>query len=248
MSDKLTRDASARLREIKATRRPDVWWREGNYGAARAWLLFVGPSPGGDNPDGRRWPAKRVRPSHKTLFTDPLSWPGYKVPIMSLVQRVAGLPWNKSGRIYAWANFDYVNCTDERTVEDRHMRAGFPHVLHILMTAQPRVIIPVTVRSRLLLQELLEKEGASHEPGRDFRVRGYPFLGEVRKLTGLAGLAAKGVGEAFIVKLPMHPRRLGLRADGVGKTIHRILIAHGAISSRLGGKTGMSPLAASDSR
>lgn len=157
------------------------------------------------------------------MFSAPIdSWTPKYSSIPPLVESITGLDFPQGGKIYAWANFDYVSNPNESDVDEHHMREGFPHVFHVLTTAKPRVIVPVTHKASILLRECLEERGASLE---EQQTIGFP-IGSRRysiEVWKLLGLSREGIRGTLVARLPQHPRRLGSSAGRAGRKIHGML-------------------------
>src|SRR5437870_3578817 len=123
-------------------------WPEACRGAAKAWLVFIGPSPG--KARGARFKKRWKRghwevPLHNHVWREPVDeWsPGFKVSMLPLVEHLVGRPFRDSGRLFAVANFDYFPSADARKVKSEWMEEGVPAVLEVLRLTNPRLIVPM---------------------------------------------------------------------------------------------------------
>ncbi len=224
----LTRDADRRLREIESTSHPNYPWPESCEGAAKAWLMFVGPSPGGDKPESR-WPRGTHTPLHDEVWWQPvLEWsPGFRKSILPLAESIVGRSFRESGKLYAIANFDHVNSPAASDVLLENMKEGVPAVLEVLQRARPRIIVPMTKRcSDLLTTSLKEWLGANlvhTQVNHDLwtsrkRKRKYRPLDTWQ----IDGSSEGSLADSLIVRLPQHPAHIFTEEDAreIGKTIH----------------------------
>lgn len=232
MSCWLTSDAQERLREIESSTPPAHAWRSGCYGAALAWIVLVGPSPGGreEDPTSRRGWAHTL---HNQLFLDPLTWK-MRNSIKPLLGSVTGLPFDKSGKLYAIANFDFRQQPKASKVPEVAMRRGVSRVIHLLVTAKPRVICAMDRRSWGQLIEALERKRlriATENLDVDIPIP--RAENKHHRRLEIAYLKDWPESDSYLVRLPQHPSHIYIPeyARRMGKTIHKIL----STRRRLGG-------------
>lgn len=228
MSSWLTLDALERLHEVERRPRPPGDWSYGCTGAARAWLVFVGPSPGGQSE--RRWtPRGRAAPHHDCVFWEPVNhWSrGFKRSLKPLIETIVGLPFTQSGKLYAFANFDYVSRPDARLVPLRHMKQGIPAVMEVLTKTRPRLVTALEHKSADMLCQALVDRGASLEPVAVSNPRLPVSRKSSRRYRPLEILRVVDktlpeLDKSFVVRLPQHPARIfsSESATRIGKKIH----------------------------
>ena len=228
MSCWLTRDVRKRITEARNAGLGPHRWPEGCRGAERAWLVFVGPSPGGQN--GERDERGFDVPFRDEVFWEPVKdWSGgFRASMRPLVEQITGLPFHQSGRTFAVANFDYVKNPDAGEVGLEKMSEGIPAVLRVLRETRPRVIVPMEARSTaLLIAGLVNRLGAQLKHRFvSRRILISPASG--RKHPGLniwkvESDRANLLTGSYVVQLPQHPARIYGRkyALRVGKAVHR---------------------------
>lgn len=200
-------DVGERLRLIETTRRDQSEiWPEGCYGSARAWLLFVGPSPGGDTPDN---PSERREVDGGELywnevFTKPLSWKrGFRKCTKPLVEGIMGLPFEKSGKMYAFANLDWNAQSSDR----RRMEGGLPDVLRVMRLAKSRLAALMREDVKEIVIPFLEKNVGlelsyeRHEFPVKLSGKGRPYIDSWKVLSS----PDPDLELQFLVLLPQHP-------------------------------------------
>ena len=230
---RLRTEAMERIREIGRHPLPSLAWPRGCYGAARAWLLFVGPSPGGlegSAPPSRPWDEE---PLHNVVFDDFRDWNGgFPVSMEPLVTGLIGLPFRLSGRLYAIANLDWKKTPRASEVSTDHMKAGLPDMFEVLKMTQARVLVPMTRQvARLLIDYLREEKGAQIDY----------VTNQVRIPIGTAGTkchrqidtwlvtgpSRSGIQGVRIVRLPQHPARIFTKpyAARISREVRRVIAA-----------------------
>ena len=154
----IEQDTEERLKKIE-TEKPDpgVHWPEGCYGAAHAWLLFIGPSPGGEtlrNPNEVR-ERDGGEPMWNVIFNEPDEWKGgFRKSMRPLVEHLVGYPFEVSGKMYAFANLEW----NPRSEHIPRMRKGLPHILRMLELTQARIALLMTKSAKRLVIPYLEDE------------------------------------------------------------------------------------------
>jgi hypothetical protein len=126
----------------------DLIWPEGCYGSAASALVFVGPSPGGTPPTERVAENRSLR-GGLALWNEPFSEPydtaspncwrrKYVYSIPTFVATILDLPLEDgTDKLYAFANFDWVQSPLEYAVSEERARTGAADVLRVLNSCQP---------------------------------------------------------------------------------------------------------------
>ena len=213
----LDEDIVQRLETMSANPAPDLSWPTGCYGSAASILVFVGPSPGGSpseptppprNPSGglALWNQAFSEPYDNS----PGHWGGkytYSIPV--LVETILGVPLHKgSDRLYAFANFDWVQSPQEQKVPANRMQAGERDVIRVLLDCKPRIIVPLTKGAHKRLLTVLSNHRYQTSqvtcdamvpisPGRFHRTL------DVLKVDGRGVLAT-----SVVIRSPQHPNRM----------------------------------------
>ena len=220
------KDIKNRLRLMRKVEPRPLYWPEGCYGSAMSWLMFVGPSPGG------KLSAKKISPRNpkggqrlwNTEFNAPYSkgatgWPGkYRANIPVLVSTIIGVPLEQgSGKLYGFANFDWVPSPKEPEVSTRRMKQGEKDVLAVLKSCRPQVIAPMTKGSYTRLIRCLRREGyLLFSPATQrVRIRIDPLGKSYHRNIEVVKLLGKGVlAGSVVVRLPQHPARMLFKGHG----------------------------------
>ncbi len=200
---------------------PKKTWPEGCYGSALSWLLFVGPSPGGQKPLNPKRTKRNMSGGlclWHTAFDIPYSdapdaWGGkYRENIPALVQIIIGLPLDQgSSKLYGFANFDWVPSSQEHRTSQARLRAGEADVLRILKQTRPQIIAPTTTQAYQRLLKCLHREGYRFfmPSSQSVRIRIDPSGKSFH--TGMDVVKLRGRGAllgSVIVRLPQHPARM----------------------------------------
>ncbi len=213
----LVGDARQRLSDMQTSGAPVRTWPEGCYGSAAGLLVFVGPSPGGSEPN----PSLPPRPRSTGLalwnqsFTEPYDsspghWGGrYTKAIPILVEALVGLRLHEgSDKLYAFANFDSLHCPQEQHVSPTRMKAGEDGVVHVLSECRARIIAPLTKGAYTRLHASLE----AHR----YKMRAFTYevmipICDGRYHRRLDTLLVEGTGVlagSVIIRCPQHPNRM----------------------------------------
>ncbi len=226
----LTQDAELRLALIESTRAPRGLWPDGCRGAAMAWLVFVGPSPGGTL-QRRRWRRGRTeQPLHDRVWWEPVkAWsPGFKTSMEPLVEGLTGLRFSDSGKLYAVINFDYLKNPEGGKVRNEAMQEGVPFVLEVLLRANPRLIVPMSKATSELLRDSLESQpwlDLERIPVRTRLLAPGHKRYEPLEIWRISNSQTKVLDGSYFVRLPQHPAKpypKGL-ARAIGRAVHRVL-------------------------
>jgi hypothetical protein len=223
-----SRDPEERIRSSNASQSwPSVRWPYGNQGAANAWLVLVGPSPGSEK-------RADVPPWIEVTFGD-------------CVQHIAmhdtrGKAWDAVitaafGRLHSPAarrqlvaliNLMGTNATEEKKLDAKDLDGGVSAVVEKLRLVHPRVVLALSngVYDRLaqaLNTNPLGGDGALHGPY-GFPLRAATFKDEA---AGFDVLLIKGVQHpSRPVRRPAHlpdASRTELLTFGVCGTVNRFL-------------------------
>lgn len=212
-------EISTRLEEMRSQQRPlNLVWPEGCYGSARSILVFVGPSPGGspliECGTWQRNPSDGLALWNET-FSEPFDdsrdrWGGkyvYSIPIF--LETIIGVSLQHGAKLYAFANFDWIQCPREVNVSTERMKSGEREVLHVLSSCKPLVIVPLTRGAASRLRNLLEKNYNVVSPHRcDVLID----IGKSRRFhRDLEVYQLKGSGVlngAVVIRSPQHPNRV----------------------------------------
>ena len=220
-------EIAERLRRMRTTPQPRKSWPEGCYGSALSWLLFVGPSPGG-NPDEKHDLQRRKRSGGLCLWNQAFDIPyankpgawgrKYRENIPALVETIIGLPLNKgSAKLYGFANFDWVPSPQEGRVSAKRLLQGEADVLKVLKLTRPRIIAPTTTLAHERLLQCLGRAGYRFFLPAEQSVRIRIDPAGVSFHTNLDVLKLKGRGVlsgSVVVRLPQHPARMLYRKHG----------------------------------
>lgn len=215
------REILARLHHMGGRRAPRKTWPEGCYGSGASWLMFVGPSPGG-NSDSVAVSARRRRTHGRCLWNEPFeetygkcpgAWGGkYRENIPALVETILSLPLSDgSAKLFGFANFDWVPSPQEHRVSKRRMVEGESDVLKVLKLTRPRVIAPTTKLAYERLVRCLRREGYDFfRPAHQcVRIRIDPRGAAFHRQMDAVKIRGSGVLEgAVVVRLPQHPARM----------------------------------------
>jgi hypothetical protein len=207
-----------RLSKMREQPKPlDLAWPEGCYGSAQSILLFVGPSPGGTVSSGHQ-AGERDPSGGYALWDEPFSEPydtpptgwgrKYVYSIPSYIRTILGLHLDDAARLYGFANFDWVQSPTETRVSAERMTSGEKHVLHVLSSCDPRLVVPLTREASRRFRQLLS---GSYKliPPRECRAfirvsaRAYHRELEVYRLEGEGALNG-----CVVIRSPQHPNRV----------------------------------------
>jgi len=128
-----------------------------------------------------------------------------------LVETIVGLPIEQgAGRLYGFANFDWVPNPAGAEVPAERMTAGVPDVLRVLDQAIPKVVVTLEERSHRLLETALSVGYELRRPS-----IGEVFIrigeGEQRAHRSIRAFQLAGIGPlsgSIVVKSPQHPARI----------------------------------------
>ncbi len=204
-----SKEMTARLSEMRGRPRPsNLDWPEGCYGSAKSILLFVGPSPGGKgNPRHGRalWDEAFSEPYDDS----PDGWGRkYRYSIPTYLKIILALRLDEAARLYGFANFDSVPSPTESAVSAERMTAGEEHVLSVLFSCRPHLVVPLTKGAARRLQRLLAKSYKPIAPQQcDVLIRVSPRSFhrelEVYRLEGDGALNG-----CVVIRSPQHPNRV----------------------------------------
>lgn len=194
---------------------PKDQWPKGCRGSRRPWLVFVGPSPG-----GKHQRDEEAEPLWNQPFTAPFGWGG-GFPRSMPTLLAALLPEAAEADrllLYAVYNLDSVQNPEASEVPLDRMRRGAPHIVSLLESAPPRLIVPMESICFGVLNDALR------EHGYDFRRDGFPISISIydnpkRLHRSISGFRIRGKGPltgSIVVKLPQHPAKI-LRPDYAAK-------------------------------
>lgn len=206
----LEKDVEERLSTIES-QKPDssVVWPEGCYGAARAWLLFIGPSPGGEapsRPSEERDP-EGGEPVWNVVYDEPDTWKGgFRVSMRPLVERIVGLPFERSGKMYAFANLDWNPQSDFKP----RMRSGLPDVMKVLRVCQARIAVVMTEdATNILIPHLEDHIGLDLEHRReDISIPALRGMHTSLDTWEVKRSPDESISLWFIARLPRHPTKI----------------------------------------
>jgi hypothetical protein len=149
-----SKDASKRLKASLAFAKKysgvKEVWPSGCFGAANAWLLLVGPSPGKAGPQEQSLPGGVNRPLNRPVAVGP------EVGTIKFKSgRNRNSRWNyltnacfgneeQAGALTAVANLDWGNFSDQNEIETASLQAGCPAVFGIMKMSQPRVVLALS--------------------------------------------------------------------------------------------------------
>jgi hypothetical protein len=217
-------DRLRQMRDFSPTRKS---WPEGCYGSALSWLLFVGPSPGG-NPKALHNPLRRKHRGGLCLWDTafdrpyadrPDAWGGkYRENIPVLVETIIGLPLEQgSAKLYGFANFDWIPSPQECHVSEKRLLKGEAAVLKVLKLTRPRIIAPTTSLAHARLLRCLAGEGYTFfsPTEQTVRIRIDPRSAAFHNHLDALKITGRGVlSGSVIVRLPQHPARMLYRQHG----------------------------------
>ena len=225
MNDSFRAEQQQRLEEMRTQPEPSDEWPRGCRGSRRAWVIFVGPSPGGK--DKRDEPAS---PLWNKPFTAPFRWGGgFKQsmkPLLSVLMPEASE--TEATLLYAVYNLDSIEEPHANRVSLERMRNGAPAVLSLLEKSRPRLIVPMEKTCFNVLHDAL------HERGYNFTDNEFPLPAPIaiynnpkRIHRKLCGFRIEGTGPlrgSVVIRLPQHPAKI-LRADyatACGKSVRNL--------------------------
>jgi len=218
------------LNRMASQPNPGGLWPEGCYGSRLAWITFVGPSPGGsDNTSVNVHQRNRtVTPLWNQDFKEPIEeWSnGFKntgILVETIMERTAA---RGALKLYNVVNFDWVKTPNASNVPGRQMRRGSRDVMDLLDEIQPRVIIPMTIKTNQLLSSLLRRTYTLQQLIAQVKIRispnRYHCSIDAYKIVGSGPLDGK-----FLIRSLQHPARIYNRfyAGRIAHTIRSALCA-----------------------
>ena len=149
---------------------PTGRWPAGCYGSRLAWLMFVGPSPGGTAVTGPVAPRnpRAEEPLWNQEYTRPCTdWsPGFRASVQPLVETILGRTREQGAlKLYGFANFDWASIPRADDVPADRMARGAEVMLNHLSEVGPRVVVTMERRSHELLErELLTRNYVLRRP------------------------------------------------------------------------------------
>jgi len=208
---------NSRLRQMNVEADPEIIWDETCEGSARALVLFVGPSPGGEKPVERRPMNKNCvhalwNKSFDKPFADPSSWwsAGFRVSWKPLVEAIFTAPYDIAGKLIGRANMDWVGNPESEDVATQYMIEGAPSVLKMIEDCSPELVLPMDAHTFGVLKTALN-DGFSITDcnANNFTIR-ISDAAEKRFHRHLYAVRAESpTGRSFLVlKLPQHPARI----------------------------------------
>lgn len=215
-------EIESRLIRMSREKRPNQTWPKGCYGSILSWLMLVGPSPGGRpdnevvvprNTDGGEafWNEDCLEPFNR--------WSrGFSASLRSLVETIVGLPLEGgAGRLFGFANFDWVPNANGADVPAERMETGVSDVLRVLDQAIPKVIVTLGKRSHCLLEKALAERYELRKPTiREVFIRIGPGQQPAHHSIRAFHLAGNGrLAGSIVVKSPQHPARIFNRDYGI---------------------------------
>ena len=211
----LTDEAIARrLNEMAQQKDPsDSLWPENCAGSRLALVIFVGPSPGGNKEDKRR-PIKLScnKPLWNEPYVDPLNWSrGFQTSFGPFVEAIIGKPYEKTAKLIARFNMDWLGNPESRDVSYRYMWEGCSHMLPVLYECNPELVIPMDEKTFGVLQIALYNAGYEILPAQigEVKVKISDKDGKTRSHSGIMAFSAQKEERAFVViKSLQHPARI----------------------------------------
>ena len=211
----------SRLRQMRVEADPGIIWDETCEGSARALVLFVGPSPGGDKPIERRPMNKSCsRALWNESFDKPRWWsPGFRVSWKPLVEAIFAAPYDTAGRLIGRANMDWLGDPESKDVAAQHMLEGAPSVLKMIEDCSPELVLPMDTKTFDVLKAVMEGKDPKFGAGFDitpyradnFTIRISDAAKERfhRHLYAFHAKSKSPTGRSFLViKLPQHPAKM----------------------------------------
>ena len=197
---------------MRTEKPPLAPWPHACNGSLCSWLMFIGPSPGGERTDPTATRAELCagHPLWNEDYEDPFRWSnGFKKSMRPLVEVVTGRSKAQGAdRVFGVINFDWVNNPEARNVSQARMDLGQTDVIAVLQQTQPRVIVPMERRSYDQLKKALEKQGYSLRPPQGARIS-IPIT-KSHKHTALPAykIADRDLSGSVVIKCPQHPARI----------------------------------------
>ena len=216
MPSAVEQSVKRRLQEIERIAGRRVHWPQGCYPTTKAWLVFVGPSPGGKTEvetKERRWSSRRWQ---NKVYTEPDEWStGFRISYRLLVSGIIGFPFETSGKLYAFANLHWNHCPKASAIPTEKLIQGLPDVGYVLRKAQPKVVVPLTILvNDLLIGYLEESRGVELRKDSEAEIADIPIPGKSGKRhPGLDAYRVVNSPEtqligSLVVRIPMHPARI----------------------------------------
>ena len=138
-------------------------WPRGCWGAANAWLVLIGPSPGPQDSglpapggSGRPWDSKiTIGVSPGEVYFKSNS--GRKVNWQRLARAVIGEPQHAKALV-AVANLDWANSSRQGDLDRGALWSGCADVFEVLLQARPRVALALTRETWETFAEFLKRK------------------------------------------------------------------------------------------
>ena len=207
-------EIEARLHEMESRPDPMIKWDGPCEGSARALVVFVGPSPGGDKPESRHpmskdcWLALWNKPydAPRTVWS-----PGFKKSFGALIKALFEredftVPEKLIGR----ANLDWVGNPNSIDVQERDMIEGAPSALRMIADCAPELVLPMDTKTfRVLTETVLPAHGFEVTPCtvKNFLIRIPPAKKRVHRYICASRAKSSNGRDFLVIKLPQHPAR-----------------------------------------
>jgi len=205
---------NSRLHQMQVEADPELIWDETCEGSARALVIFVGPSPGGDKPVERRPMNKSCsRALWNESFDKPRWWsPGFRVSWKPLVEAIFAAPYDTAGRLIGRANMDWLGDPKSEDVATQHMVEGAPSVLKMIQDCSPELVLPMDAHTFGVLKTALNDGFIITDCNANkFTIRISDAEKERfhRHLYAFHAKSKSPTGRSFLViKLPQHPAKM----------------------------------------
>jgi len=204
-----------RLKKQRDETNPNIVFPEGCNGAANALLVFVGPSPGGGNPDteyyerGERngfayWNFEYIAPFEK--------WSnGFRNSLKPIIENLLQISLDEgASKLFAFVNFDWIQNPDSSQVPDDRINEGKIYVNQILHKIDPKIIVALDSKAYKNLVNLLKEENytLSELTKQRVEIRTASQNSYHRSMNAHVISGNKNLNGAVLLKSPQHPARI----------------------------------------
>jgi len=194
--------------------RPDTIWPEGCYGAINAPILFVGPSPGGEdiNCEHNIRYKSGANAYWNFDFIEPFKeWSnGFRNSLKPIIESLLDLKLEEGGyKLFAFANFDWVKNPNASKVPEERMEEEVDEIKELINKMRPQIIVAMEKRAYDKLVQIFLREGYELLPPIEKKVQ--IFISKNRFHHDLDCWKLDGNGElrgCLLLRSPQHPARI----------------------------------------
>jgi hypothetical protein len=179
-------------------------WPRGCWGAANAWLMLCGPSPGAPDDENDVWPGGPNCPLDSNVTIGLGS-----CPFVFATNKARNARWlklacaatgeqNRAEALSCLVNLDWGHHANNADIPEQYLKDGCRRVLDMMEEAQPRVVITLVERTWWTLTDFLEKDRVPNFPEPNAELLHEPPL-----VIQIPGAKHRTV----VLKSPQHPSR-----------------------------------------